>query len=164
MFGLDFFGYYFISSIIIFKVQLDSLLVYFSVPPSGCIYIFRYDILVVIRYGAPGVFGLFYWVFCSFFDHYKLAKFKTSNCSGQRSLSAATARPKDSVAGQGRRGGCHHRCTFVFRDFVTMFCGGFYSKFSSVPQVPSGWILDNLAAVTPLSFGRLSLRLSLRSV
>ena len=36
--------------------------------------------------------------------YYKLANFKTSNCSGQRSLSAATARPKDSVAGQGRRG------------------------------------------------------------
>ena len=40
--------------------------------------------------------------------HYKLAKFKTSNCSGQRNLPPATARPKNSAAGQGRRGGCHH--------------------------------------------------------
>ena len=42
--------------------------------------------------------------------HCNVAKFKTSNCSGQRNLSAATARPKDSVAGQGRRVGCHQRC------------------------------------------------------
>ena len=58
--------------------------------------------------------------------YYKLAKFKTSNCSGQRNLPAPTTRPKDSVAGQGRRGGCHQVRVCFSGLFATIACGGFH--------------------------------------
>ena len=73
VFGLGFFGYYFISSIIIFKVQDAYVLIYVFVTldARGCLAWTSLGIILFLRslYSKFRTLGLL-WVLFYFFDHY----------------------------------------------------------------------------------------------
>ena len=74
-----------------------------------------------LRLMLVGIWLGLHWVLFYFFDHlcYRLAKFKTSNCSGQRSLSSALPVRRTVSQGRGVGAAVPKRCTFIV-----------YSKFS----------------------------------